>query len=209
MATINGLTAEAMDAIRDGVITGATVNGSGHLILTRHDASTIDAGSVIGPTGSPGVSLAAYNAGLADKVTDAELAAAISAALDAYPRGHLWSSSHFDFTKTIGDNYFVTSPNIAMVSGRLYEARVYIDNSDGYGGPDDIQEMFIQLDGTNVTAGASFGPQSGDLQFPFVIQGQFTASTGNHVVRGMIKTLVGFPTYRVQGYLRVYDIGLD
>jgi len=54
MATINGLTAEAMQAIRDGVIVDANVV-DGNLILTRFDETEIDAGSVIGPTGSPGV----------------------------------------------------------------------------------------------------------------------------------------------------------
>lgn len=54
MSTVNGMTAEAMIAIRDNVVVGGVVNGSGHLILTKYDSTTIDAGSVIGPTGSPG-----------------------------------------------------------------------------------------------------------------------------------------------------------
>lgn len=53
MASINGLTAEAMQAIRDGVIVDANVV-AGHLILTRYDATEVDTGSVVGPTGSPG-----------------------------------------------------------------------------------------------------------------------------------------------------------
>lgn len=48
MATITGLTAAAMQAIRDGVIVDADVVG-GHLILTKHDATTFDAGVVTGP----------------------------------------------------------------------------------------------------------------------------------------------------------------
>lgn len=36
-------------------VTGATVNGSGRLIITRSDSSIIDAGSVIGPQGAQGV----------------------------------------------------------------------------------------------------------------------------------------------------------
>jgi hypothetical protein len=36
-------------------ITSTTVNGSGHLIVTRSDGSTLDAGSVIGPQGAQGV----------------------------------------------------------------------------------------------------------------------------------------------------------
>lgn len=57
MGTILGYTAERMQAIEDEAITSAVVNGSGHLILTRHDGGTVDAGSVIGPTGPPGTSV--------------------------------------------------------------------------------------------------------------------------------------------------------
>jgi hypothetical protein len=53
MLTINGLTKEAMEAIRDGVIVDAHIT-SGHLILVKFDDSTIDAGNVIGPTGPEG-----------------------------------------------------------------------------------------------------------------------------------------------------------
>lgn len=55
MATVTGFTAARMLAMEAATVVGGAVNGSGHLILTKHDASTIDAGSVIGPTGSPGV----------------------------------------------------------------------------------------------------------------------------------------------------------
>jgi len=54
MATITGMTSAAMDAIAAGVIVGATVNGAGHLILTKEDTSTVDAGYVVGPTGPAG-----------------------------------------------------------------------------------------------------------------------------------------------------------
>lgn len=53
MSTVNGLTAETMLAIRNGVIVDANVV-AGHLVLVRFDAAEIDAGSVVGPTGSPG-----------------------------------------------------------------------------------------------------------------------------------------------------------
>lgn len=54
MATVTGLTAARMLAIEAASVVGGTVDGSGHLILTKHDGSTIDAGSVIGPTGPSG-----------------------------------------------------------------------------------------------------------------------------------------------------------
>jgi microcystin-dependent protein len=54
MATVTGMTADAMEAIAADVVVDGTVDGSGHLILTKHDASTIDAGDVTGPTGATG-----------------------------------------------------------------------------------------------------------------------------------------------------------
>lgn len=44
MATVTGLTAERMLAIEAGSVVSGTINGAGHLILTKHDGSTIDAG---------------------------------------------------------------------------------------------------------------------------------------------------------------------
>lgn len=44
MATINVLTLEAAQAILDESVVSGEVNGSGHLILTKHDGSTFDAG---------------------------------------------------------------------------------------------------------------------------------------------------------------------
>lgn len=61
MATVTSLTAARMEAIEAASIVDGNVVGD-NLILTRFDTTTIDAGSVRGPTGSPGV-------------TDAELAA--------------------------------------------------------------------------------------------------------------------------------------
>lgn len=54
MATINGLTAAAMRAIRDGAIVGASVDVSGHLMLEKFDGTFLDTGSVVGPVGPMG-----------------------------------------------------------------------------------------------------------------------------------------------------------
>jgi len=54
VATVTGLTKARMLAIEAASIVGGVIDGAGHLILSRHDASTIDAGSVIGPTGPTG-----------------------------------------------------------------------------------------------------------------------------------------------------------
>lgn len=54
MATITGLTAARMEAIEAASVVDGSVVGD-NLILERFDTTTIDAGSVRGPTGSPGV----------------------------------------------------------------------------------------------------------------------------------------------------------
>lgn len=59
MATVTGLTAERMETIEAASIVDGEVVGD-NLILTRFDASTIDAGSVRGPIGSPGISEASF-----------------------------------------------------------------------------------------------------------------------------------------------------
>lgn len=69
MATINGLTAETMQEIRDAVIVGATVDGD-NLILLTYGGGEINAGSVRGPQGDEGP---------IGQVSDAELAAAVAA----------------------------------------------------------------------------------------------------------------------------------
>lgn len=53
MATVTGFTAARMQAIEDQAIVSGSVS-SGDLILSRHDGSTINAGSVIGPPGPTG-----------------------------------------------------------------------------------------------------------------------------------------------------------
>lgn len=54
MATVTGYTAAKIDELMDEQITGATIDGSGHLILTRRGGSTLDAGVAKGATGSAG-----------------------------------------------------------------------------------------------------------------------------------------------------------
>lgn len=68
MATVTGMTAEAMEAIRDGVVVDGDVVGN-NLILTKYDGSTINAGNVKGPkgdTGSAGISSALALASVLD-----------------------------------------------------------------------------------------------------------------------------------------------
>lgn len=64
--TVTGLTAAKMQEIVDLTVSGASVNGSGELILQLTGGGTVNAGFVIGPTGDTGpagdVSLATMQA---------------------------------------------------------------------------------------------------------------------------------------------------
>lgn len=53
MATVTAFTAERTQEIEDAAIVDAAIVG-GELILTKHDGSTINLGSVMGPQGDPG-----------------------------------------------------------------------------------------------------------------------------------------------------------
>lgn len=55
MTSVTGFTAERMLAMEAATIVDGDVVGD-NLILTKHDGSTVDAGNVRGPTGSPGIS---------------------------------------------------------------------------------------------------------------------------------------------------------
>lgn len=54
MTTVTGLTADRMLAIEAASVIDGDVDGSGNLILTKHDGTQINAGSVIGPVGPQG-----------------------------------------------------------------------------------------------------------------------------------------------------------
>lgn len=67
MASIDGFTKERMLAIENASVVDGDVVGD-NLILTRHDGTTINAGSVRGPIGSPGISNETLDAGLNEHV---------------------------------------------------------------------------------------------------------------------------------------------
>lgn len=68
MATVTGFTAARMLAIEAASVISGAINGSGHLILTKHDASEIDAGYMLAsvPDASDTVK------GIVELATDAE-----------------------------------------------------------------------------------------------------------------------------------------
>lgn len=81
MATVTVLTAERTLEIEANSIVSATVNGSGHLIITKFDGSTIDAGSVVGSIGSASETAQ----GVVELATDAETIAGTDTARAVTP----------------------------------------------------------------------------------------------------------------------------
>ena len=59
MTTVTGYTSQHMDEIVNKTIVSAKIQG-GHLIFTYHDGTTLDVGSVTGPTGPKGADGAAF-----------------------------------------------------------------------------------------------------------------------------------------------------
>ena len=70
MATVTGLTADRMIAIEGASVVGGAVDGSGHLILTKFDTTTIDAGFVLGDA----VPATDTVQGIVELATDSEVA---------------------------------------------------------------------------------------------------------------------------------------
>lgn len=70
MGTITGLTADRTLEIEAESIVDGNVDGSGHLILIKHDGSEIDAGSVIGPIGPVGAAGSAASSSRLNVETD-------------------------------------------------------------------------------------------------------------------------------------------
>ena len=54
MATVTGLTAERMLEIEAASVVDGEIDINGHLILTKHDGTLIDAGVAKGAKGDPG-----------------------------------------------------------------------------------------------------------------------------------------------------------
>lgn len=79
MATVTGLTASAMLAIRNGMVVDAHVDTSNHLILTKYDGTQIDAGTMAA------ASLTA--SGLVELATNAETLAGTDAVRAVTPAG--------------------------------------------------------------------------------------------------------------------------
>lgn len=79
MATVTGMTAAAMTAIRNGHITGADFDSANHLILTKFDGTQIDAGAI-----EPATSALA---GVVELATNAETQAGTDAIRAVTPAG--------------------------------------------------------------------------------------------------------------------------
>lgn len=79
MATVTGMTAAAMGAIRDNTVVSASFDSASHLILTKYDGTLIDAGSIAEATTG--------QAGLVELATSAETQAGVDSTRVVTPAG--------------------------------------------------------------------------------------------------------------------------
>lgn len=79
MATVTGMTAEAMLAIRDGTIVDGHFDTAGHIILTKYDGTQIDGGAVLASTTG--------QSGIVELATNAETQAGTDATRAVTPAG--------------------------------------------------------------------------------------------------------------------------
>jgi hypothetical protein len=79
MATVTGMTAEAMLAIRDGTIVDGHFDTAGHIILTKYDGTLIDGGAVLAATTG--------QSGIVELATNAETQAGTDAVRAVTPAG--------------------------------------------------------------------------------------------------------------------------
>jgi hypothetical protein len=61
VATVTSYTKDAIDAIVNGLVATASINGSNHLVLTKHDGTTVDVGDVNTGLASDLVTIAALS----------------------------------------------------------------------------------------------------------------------------------------------------
>lgn len=105
MATVTGMTAAAMIAIRDETIIDGVIDGSGHLILTKYDESTIDTGSITAAVATASTTVS----GTVELATSAETTTGTDAIRAVTPAGLLAVSS----TKQPLDDDLTSIANIA------------------------------------------------------------------------------------------------
>lgn len=79
MATVTGMTAAAMMAIRDGTIVSAHFDSANHLILTKYDGTTVDGGTITTATTT--------QAGAVELATNAETQSGSATNLAVTPAG--------------------------------------------------------------------------------------------------------------------------
>lgn len=109
MARITVFTAARMAAIEAASVVAGTINGSGHLILTRNDGSTFDAGAVLGSVPAASQTIA----GLIELADNTE-AAALTASDRALTPSNLPSvaASNTDVATGTATNRFVTPASL-------------------------------------------------------------------------------------------------
>jgi len=208
MATVTGYLKSKMDEINDSTIVDGNVVGD-NLILLRRDGGEIDAGSVRGPTGDPGVSEEDYIAGLADKVTTDEMTSAIASAIAPFAKGFVFDSGLFNVS-TAGVSTVVEAYNgtVSLEVNRKYE--IVLSARNCYGS--DTQDVFLiklRLDDVNMEPtglNVSVGDPGAFLP-PFQNTIPFTTTSGDHSLVCNIQRTFGDGSFHLEARVQIYDVG--
>jgi hypothetical protein len=212
VATVTGYTAARSQQIEDGTVIGGAVNGSGDLILTKHDASTINAGHVVGPTGSTGPTGPAGS--------------------DGYPTGIMYgeqegTSGNNVTLVTNATDYLVpvSVPTTKLTFTLTTQRRVRIivsyrpNMASGTGGAYTVRAGYVAGSTATLTGAVILGQPGSNQIFIAGIGGTFAVTVrGEHTVLLAAGTYTVFPVAQRPvgggntdtanlGYVAVYDVG--
>lgn len=206
MATATLKTAAATQAILDNTVASAAVNGDGDLILTKHDGSTVNAGSVIGPAGPTGAT---------GEVSSAALAAAITASKDDAGYGILGhdrvgTAQFWAFDENGWNEITDLSVTFNQVTGRMYEVAWGLQLKSG---ADDVFFQAEARDGSTIRGTASgFATQNGRACSLGGVGHWLAASSGSKTIklwgRGDTPNDISTSSEYFHTWLSVKDIGV-
>src|SRR5690242_16722260 len=116
MASFTGITKAAADAILGQSVVSGSVNGSGHLILTRNNGSTIDAGDFTGIV--TGILTTQVNAAVAAAVPTAVAGTVVD-------KGNITGSMSFsEFTSASLVNAMIKATLTGIITVKIGRAHV-------------------------------------------------------------------------------------
>lgn len=125
MATVTGLTKERMLEIEAASVVDGDVDGSGNLILTKHDGSQFNAGHVVGPAAPNLADASTTVKGIAEIATLVEVTTGTDATRFVTPQGVRQERAVVDhYTGIIDPAWSTGLPKVTLDAGQAYSGTV-------------------------------------------------------------------------------------